>query len=45
MEGTIWEVHYDDEDGTAYYYNTKTNAVSWEGRGRAALSRFHNHFF
>ena len=31
-----WEATTDPSSGNTYYYNTKTNAVSWE-RPRAAL--------
>ena len=31
-----WEATIDPSSGSTYYYNTKTNAVSWE-RPRAAL--------
>ena len=41
-----WEATTDPSSGNTYYYNTKTNAVSWE-RPRVVrpASGFHNHFF
>ena len=34
-----WEATTDPSSGNTYYYNTKTNAVSWELRGRGSAAR------